>query len=186
MPTYANHQTARNNFINLLGDSNSGYLGNPLMRPPLKTFTNYLETLNSEITLAGGAEAPENILSSQIKDYEMSTVYISKLITNNRDSQILTDGEEFYLNELVNVTQLFGNVHASNATDKLRMATIYPQQRSITTTSINTSAGIISTYVTPEDYFSESTITIRAGVSYLELYAEKQVDKGSWCFYRSI
>jgi len=177
MATYEQYQTARNNFINIVGDSNSGYFGNPLMRPPLKTFTNYLETLDSEITTAGGPDASSDIYASQIKDYERLSVYISKLIISNRDSQILVDGEEFYFDELVDVSQTFGSIH--NGSTRVSIGTLHPTERSVTTTSITTSPGVIATYVTPEDYFSTSSMmTIRGGVSYLELHAEKTSGEG--------
>ena len=172
MPTYEKHQTARSNFLNILGDSKNGYLGNPLMRPPLQTYSNHVETLDSEISTSNGVLASSNIFASQILYYERLIVNISKLIISNRDSQILTGCSTFYFNEKVDVNQTFGTIHTGITIDKL---TLHPTQRSITTTSITTIPGVIATYITPTDYFIN---TIGSGISYLELYARKTTGEG--------
>jgi hypothetical protein len=168
MSTYEEHKSTRANFIIIL----DVYLGNPLMSPPLKSFSNYLQKLDAELLGAGGNEAPPDVLASQIKDYNRIIVYISKLIANDRDSQILVDAEEFYLNDVTDVTQSFGTIHVGNTTDKLHIVSL-PTPRSITTELITSSPGLIATYTTPRDYFINSSTDIRGGVSYLELYAEK-------------
>ncbi len=173
MATYEEHQSIRSNFINAV----DVYLGNPLMSPPLKTFSNYLQKLDAEMFNAGGQEASPDVLASQIKDYNRIIVYISKLIANNRDSQIILDAEEFYLNDIIDVTQSFGTTHVGNTTDKLHIVSLQTP-RSIPTELITSSPGLIATYITPRDYFRNSSTDIRGGVSYLELYAEKTSGEG--------
>jgi hypothetical protein len=187
MSTYEKHQTVRSKFLNVLGDSKSGYLGNPLMLPPLQKYFNHVETLDSELAKAiatsDGSLTLSNIIASQILYYERLIVNISKLTIKNRDSQIFRDSDQFYFNEEFDVTQTFGTIHRGNTIDKLQISNLYPTQKSITTTLITNIPGVIATYITPVDYFINN---IKNGISYLELYAEKTTGDGDLAVFIDI
>ena len=185
MSTYQDQQNARAAFVAVVGDAGSGYLGNPFMKPPLKTFATYLITMDQELTDAGGAGAPSSVFDSQITDFNRMTVYVQKLIIQNRDSQILADAEEFYFLESLDVDQAFGASHANNATNVL----LYSSRRTeayVETTGITTTPGLISTYVTPEDYYITSNLPVLSGVCYIDLYAEKTSGAGDLGVYFDI
>ena len=185
MSTYQDQQNARAAFVAVVGDAGSGYLGNPFMKPPLKTFATYLITMDQELTDAGGAGAPSSVFDSQITDFNRMTVYVQKLIIQNRDSQILADAEEFYFLESLDVDQVFGASHANNATNVL----LYSSRRTeayVETTGITTTPGLISTYVTPEDYYITSNLPVLSGVCYIDLYAEKTSVAGDLGVYFEI
>ena len=185
MSTYQDQQNARAAFVAVVGDATSGYLGNPFMKPPLKTFATYLITMDQELTDAGGAGAPSSVFDSQITDFNRMTVYVQKLIIQNRDSQILADAEEFYFLESLDVDQAFGVSNANNATNVL----LYSSRRTeayVETTGITTTPGLISTYVTPEDYYITSNLPVSSGVCYIDLYAEKTSGAGDLGVYFDI
>ena len=185
MSTYQDQQNARAAFVAVVGDAGSGYLGNPFMKPPLKTFATYLITMDQELTDAGGAGAQSSVFDSQITDFNRMTVYVQKLIIQNRDSQILADAEEFYFLESLDVDQVFGTSHSNNATNVL----LYSSRRTeayVETTGITTTPGLISTYVTPEDYYITSNLPVLSGVCYIDLYAEKTSGAGDLGVYFEI
>ena len=93
MSTYTDVQNARTAFVDAVGGESAGYIGNPLMESPLISFTEFLSTMASELTAAGGASAPVAVFDSQINDYTKMTTYLDKLIISNRDSQILSDAD---------------------------------------------------------------------------------------------
>ena len=182
MSVYQDVQDARAVFVNAIGDTNSGYIGNPFMKHPLKTFTVYLNTMEQELIDAGGVTAPDSFFDSQINDYETMTLYLSKLIIQNRDEQILGDAEEFYFLESTDIDQAFGTVNVNNATNVL----LYSSRRDIayvSTTGITTTPGLISTYVTPEDYHITGGVSILPGIFYIDLYAEKTSGGGDLKVY---
>lgn len=171
MATYTDVQNARSAFLVVVGDATSGYLGNPLLSPPLKDFTTYVSLLDTELANAGGAGAPVSVFESQIADYESSTQYVQKLTISNRDTQVRADAEEFYINETSSVTQAFGTVHQTETTD--RQNSLVLTEHTVTTTGIGATPGVVSEIITPLNYFDEQPLTIKTGVSYLELYSER-------------
>ena len=185
MSTYTDVQNARTAFVDAVGGESAGYIGNPLMESQLISFTEFLSTMASELTAAGGASAPVAVFDSQINDYTKMTTYLDKLIISNRDSQILSDADEFYFKESADVTQSFGTIHTGTTSNVILEAS-GEAERYIATTGITTSSGVIATYVTPVDYFNTTTMNIAAGVTYLELYAEKTSGAGELSLFIDI
>ena len=153
------------------------------MKPPLISFTNFVFAMDYEVEDTGGENAPSAVFDSQIRDYRKMITYVDKLVSSNRDAQLGADAEEFYFLESSDVVQNFGDVHAGISTVKLRLATIDPTTRTVTTNGITTEPGPIASYLTPEDYFTADTLKLPKGVSFMELYANKLAGEGDLKVY---
>ena len=180
MSTYSDVQNTRALFVSAVGTSTSGYLGNPLLNPPLKTFTTILATMAQELVDAGGESATTEFLDTQVAEYTKLVSYVEKLTEQNRDEQIHSNGVDFYFTGTGDVTKTFGSSHTGDMTDRILEMTREPEA-SVEVTGITTTATTtIATYTSMTGY---EMIPSDKGMMCIDLYAEKTDGDGDVYVY---
>jgi hypothetical protein len=182
MSTYSDVQNSRTAFVNAIGDNTTGYLGNYLLKAPLHSFTSVLNSMDQELTDAGGADADVGVFDTQIADYAKMLTYIEKITNRNIDEQIHEKGEDFYFYDVSNVTQASGTTNVKEMTDVILLSS-RKSESFVETTGITTTPTLISTYVTPSDYAFGDNNPVLSGICYIELHAEKTVGDGDLGVY---
>ena len=175
MSTYSDVQNSLAALVTVIGDSTSGYLGNPFLKSPNETFTTILSTMAQELVDAGGELATTEFFDAQIAEYAKLVTYVEKLTERNRDEQIHSKGDDFYLTGVGDVTQTRDAITVNQiATDKILDAT-RASEASVVTTDITTVPNPICIYTTTTDY---EMLPPDRGIMYLDLYAEKTAGEG--------
>ena len=178
-----NYNSALANVTTALGNTTTGYIGNPLMKAPLQTFTAFSSVESAEKTAAGGDSAPSSFFSRKIIEFEKIVEYITNITSENRDSQIRLRSDVFYLSGSSSVTQDAGTTHLGDATSTTTSA---ETAKFLQTEKLTTSHVLVASYKLPAGYFDADTLKIRQGMTYIELYAQKVSGSGTVKVYYTL
>ena len=79
----SDYTTALANVTTAIGDSSSGYIGNPLMNEPIILFSSFQSIEATELSNAGGESAPSSFYTRKITEFEKLLDYITNITTEN-------------------------------------------------------------------------------------------------------